>query len=81
MKNKIKLTILSFLTCICMFSVGFSSWTLTGGSSPVSSDSSITVDSVERPTLVTINITEQLSYYENGFIYEGLVCIWFDPWV
>lgn len=71
MKRKLKLSILSFLSFICMFSVGFSSWTLTGGSTSAETTGSVDVDSVERPTLVTITITEELQYFGNGFVEGG----------
>lgn len=71
MKRKIKLSILSFLSFVSMFSVGFASWTITGGSSSNETTSSIAVDKVERPTLVTINITEELQYFGNGFVDGG----------
>lgn len=71
MKRKIKFSLLSFLTFICMFSVGFSTWSISGGSSSRKTDGSIYVDTVERPEFISIHITEKLQYFGNGFVSGG----------
>ena len=71
MKRKIKFGLLSFLTFICMFSVGFSAWSITGGSSSRETEGSIYVDTVERPEFVSIYIVEKLQYFGNGFVAGG----------
>lgn len=72
MNLKGKVTLLSFLACVSLISVGFSAWTIHGGDE-AEVNGTIYVDGVETKTYLTQDIIREFKYNRDGYLPNDVV--------